>query len=69
MVSLTVTHENPELEQRKKMLLETEEQLKNKLTKLEETLLSTLGNSTGNILENQVRNFTFNLNLNHFNEI
>ena len=51
------------------MLLETEEQLKNKLTKLEETLLSTLGNSTGNILENQVRNFTFNLNLNHFNEI
>jgi len=51
------------------MLLETEEQLKNKLTKLEEILLSTLGNSTGNILENQVRNFTFDLNLSHFHEI
>jgi dynein heavy chain 2 len=54
LISQTVNHENPELEQRKKLLLEQEEQLTNKLTKLEATLLNTLGNSTGNILENQV---------------
>ena len=47
-------HENPELEQRKKQLLEQEEHLKLQLTQLEEKLLLILGNSQGNILENQV---------------
>ncbi|KAI9564905.1 hypothetical protein GHT06_008646 [Daphnia sinensis] len=52
LVALTVKHENPELEQRKKQLLEQEEQLKLQLAQLEEKLLQTLGNSRGNILEN-----------------
>jgi dynein heavy chain 2, cytosolic len=51
---LTVKFENPELEQRKKQLLEQEEQLKLQLAQLEEKLLQTLGNSKGNILENSV---------------
>ena len=53
-MSLTVSHEKPELEQRKSQLLEQEEELKTKLAQLEETLLHTLGTSTGNILENKV---------------
>jgi dynein heavy chain 2 len=55
LVALTVRFENPELEQRKKQLLEQEEQLKLQLAQLEEKLLQTLGNSTGNILENSVQ--------------
>lgn len=54
LVALTVRYENPELEQRKKQLLEQEEQLKLQLAQLEEKLLQTLGNSQGNILENKV---------------
>jgi hypothetical protein len=56
LVALTVKFENPELEQRKKKLLEQEEQLKLQLAQLEEKLLQTLGNSKGNILENSVKN-------------
>ena len=54
LVVLTVKHENPEMEQRKRELLEQEEHLKLQLTQLEEKLLLILGNSQGNILENQV---------------
>jgi len=56
-----VKHENPEMEQRKRELLEQEEQLKLQLTQLEEKLLLVLGNSQGNILENQV-SFSSTLN-------
>ena len=59
LVTMTVKHENPELEQRKLQLMEQEEKLKLQLANLEDKLLQVLGDSQGNILENQVSSFLF----------
>ena len=53
LLSITINFEQPELEARKTQLLEEEERLKIQLAEFEKKLLESLGNSTGNILENK----------------
>ncbi|XP_071846316.1 cytoplasmic dynein 2 heavy chain 1-like isoform X2 [Apostichopus japonicus] len=53
LLATTIQHEKPELEVRKTELLKQEEDLKIQLAELEESLLETLANSVGNILENK----------------
>ena len=53
LLSITINFEQPELEARKTQLLEEEERLKIQLSEFEKKLLESLGNSTGNILENK----------------
>lgn len=54
LLGLTIQKEQPELEAQKSSLLKQEEELKVQLADLEKSLLETLANSTGNILENKV---------------
>ena len=53
LLSITINFEQPELEARKTQLLEEEERLKIQLADFEKKLLTALGSSTGNILENK----------------
>lgn len=53
LLSIIITHEQPELESKKQAYLEREEQLKVSLSQMEEKLLKELAESTGNILENK----------------
>ncbi|KAI8824969.1 dynein heavy chain and region D6 of dynein motor-domain-containing protein [Fimicolochytrium jonesii] len=53
LLGVTLKHEKPELEIEKMKLLKNEEELKIQLARLEESLLSELANSQGNILENK----------------
>jgi dynein heavy chain 2 len=53
LLGLTIQKEQPELEAQKSSLLKQEEELKVQLADLEKSLLETLANSTGNILENK----------------
>jgi dynein heavy chain 2, cytosolic len=53
LLSITLNHEQPELESKKTELLEKEEKLKIQLAGLEESLLSELASGEGNILENK----------------
>ena len=53
LLSITINFEQPDLEARKTKLLEEEERLKIQLSDYEKQLLTSLANSTGNILENK----------------
>jgi dynein heavy chain 2 len=53
LLSLIITHFQPEIEQEKIKLLQVQEKLKINLTELEERLLKELADATGNILENR----------------
>ena len=52
LLGATIKHERPQMEEQKVDLLQKEEGLKVKLAALEESLLSDLANSHGNILDN-----------------
>ncbi|KAG2385509.1 hypothetical protein C9374_003324 [Naegleria lovaniensis] len=53
LLSQTLQHENPEIEQKKSMLLKKEEENKIQLSELEKQLLNELASSKGNLLENE----------------
>ncbi|EFC42807.1 cytoplasmic dynein [Naegleria gruberi] len=53
LLSQTLQHENPEIEQKKSMLLKKEEENKIQLSDLEKQLLNELASSKGNLLENE----------------
>jgi dynein heavy chain 2, cytosolic len=53
LLSIIITHFQPEIEREKQELLEEQEKLKINLSDLEEKLLRELADSSGNILENK----------------
>ena len=53
LLSIIINNEQPDLEKKKQEYLEKSEELKLKLSELEEKLLQELAESSGNILENQ----------------
>jgi dynein heavy chain 2 len=53
LLSLIISHFQPEIEREKQKLLESQERLKIDLAELEEKLLKELADSSGNILENK----------------
>jgi dynein heavy chain 2 len=53
LLSITINHEEPELERKKTEILQEEEKFKIKLAEYQKSLLDELANSTGNILENK----------------
>jgi dynein heavy chain 2 len=53
LLSITINHEEPELEKKKTEILQEEERFKIRLAEYQKSLLDELASSTGNILENQ----------------
>lgn len=55
LITSSIKQENPSLEERRHALLREHEEYREKLDGFQEKLLEDLGNSTGNMLEDEVK--------------